>query len=149
MRIIVQRVSSASVHVNGSEVASIPYGILALVGITHSDTPNEVSWMAQKLLDMRIFPDEAGTMNRSVSDIHGHILVVSQFTLYGQLHKGTRPSYMAAARPDVAEPLYQLLISILQRSPHITVAHGIFGAMMDVSLVNSGPVTIILEREAP
>lgn len=149
MRIVVQRVSSASVTVNGQMTGSIDRGLLALVGITHGDSPVEMEWMADKLLSLRIFSDDEGKMNRSVSDIGGGILVVSQFTLYGDLRKGTRPSFIDAARPEHAEPLYDMLVARLRERGEehgISIGTGVFGAMMDVALVNDGPVTIILER---
>lgn len=150
MRIVVQRVSSASVTVNGQVTGSIDRGLVALVGITHGDSTAEMEWMADKLLSLRIFSDDEGKMNRSVSDIGGGILVVSQFTLYGDLKKGTRPSFIDAARPEHAEPLYDMLVARVRergKEHGLGIGTGIFGAMMDVALVNDGPVTIILERE--
>lgn len=150
MRIVVQRTSSASVTVNGQVMGRIGRGLLALVGITHNDSPVEVEWMADKLLSLRIFSDDDGKMNRSVTDIGGGILVVSQFTLYGDLRKGTRPSFIDAARPEHAEPLYDMLVTRLRergKDDGVEIGTGIFGAMMDVALVNDGPVTIILERD--
>lgn len=150
MRIVVQRTSSASVTVNGQVMGRIGRGLLALVGITHNDSPAEVEWMADKLLSLRIFSDDDGKMNRSVTDIGGGILVVSQFTLYGDLRKGTRPSFIDAARPEHAEPLYDMLVTRLRergKDDGVKIGTGIFGAMMDVALVNDGPVTIILERD--
>lgn len=149
MRCIVQRVSHASVTVNNEVVASINIGLLVLVGITHADTMRETSWMAEKLLSLRVFPDSEGKMNHSVVDILGSVLLVSQFTLYGELAKGTRPSFIRAARPETAKPLFEELVAAVKaKAPNITVGSGVFGAMMDVELVNDGPVTIILEREA-
>lgn len=122
-------------------------GLLVLVGITHTDTFKNVEWMCEKLLKLRIFEDEAGKMNRSVTDIRGGgILIVSQFTLYGELKKGTRPSFTEAARPEIAEPLYNEMIEFLKNEASVLIQTGIFGAMMDVHLVNSGPVTIIIEK---
>lgn len=149
MRCVVQRVSGASVAVNSEVVASINNGLLVLVGITHPDTSVEVVWMADKLLSLRVFPDSDGKMNHSVVDIRGSVLLVSQFTLYGELTKGTRPSFIRAARSDVAKPLFDELVDAVKtKAPNVTVECGVFGAMMDVSLINDGPVTIILEREA-
>ena len=153
MRCVVQRVSSANVQVDGREVGSIGAGLCVLVGITHTDTAREVAWMADKLLALRVFADSDGNMNRSLADVGGGVLIVSQFTLYGDLKKGTRPSFIHAARPDVAAPLVDLLVQELRErarefpSP-IAIETGSFGAMMQVSLVNDGPVTIILDRSA-
>lgn len=149
MRVVLQRVRSASVRVDGVVVGAIEHGLVALVGITHTDTPLTAQWIAEKLVQIRMFADADGKMNLSVSDVSGSILVVSQFTLYGELTKGTRPSYGDAARPDVAEPLYEHLLATLRSITTIPIASGVFGAMMDVELVNDGPVTIILERETP
>ncbi len=149
MRVILQRVRSASVSMSGAIVGAVNHGLLALVGFTHADTPAEVQWIAEKLMQIRVFADDDGKMNRSVVDVSGGILVVSQFTLYGELRKGTRPTYTEAARPDVAEPLYDLLLATLRSATSLHVASGVFGAMMDVALVNDGPVTILLERSTP
>jgi len=151
MRIVVQRVSRASVTVDGTVTGAISTGIMALVGFTHTDATQQIDWMAAKLLSIRIFPDAAGVMNRSVAEVGGGLLLVSQFTLYGTLAKGTRPSYMAAAAPAIAEPLYNQFVErvrglVLEQGASCHVATGTFGAMMDVELVNDGPVTIVLER---
>lgn len=145
MKAVVQRVKKASVTVDGNIVGSIGKGLMVLLGIHEHDTLNELQWMAEKLVKLRIFEDEEGKMNISVKDVGGEILLVSQFTLYGDLKKGTRPSFIEAARPEVAIPLYEKMIESL-KSEGIHVETGIFGAMMDVELINSGPVTIILER---
>ena len=146
MRCVVQRVLKASVTVDENITGEIEKGLLVLVGITHSDTRETAEWMCEKLLKLRIFEDEDGKLNRSVTDISGGILLVSQFTLYGELKKGTRPSFTEAARPEIAEPLYMEMIGLLKEQNSVDIQTGIFGAMMDVELVNSGPVTIILER---
>jgi D-tyrosyl-tRNA(Tyr) deacylase len=146
MRCVVQRVLKAKVTVEGNITGEISEGLLVLVGITHSDTRETLEWMCDKLLKLRIFHDDNGKMNRSVTDIRGGILLVSQFTLYGELKKGTRPSFTDAARPEVAEPMYDEMIALLKKENSVNIQTGIFGAMMDVELVNSGPVTIILER---
>jgi D-tyrosyl-tRNA(Tyr) deacylase len=146
MRCVVQRVVKAKVTVEGKITGEIGEGLLVLVGITHSDTRETLEWMCDKLLKLRIFPDEEGKMNRSVMDIGGGILLVSQFTLYGELKKGTRPSFTDAARPEFAEPMYNDMIALLKNEDSVNIQSGIFGAMMDVELLNSGPVTIILER---
>jgi len=145
MRAVVQRVKKASVTVDGKIVGSIERGLMVLLGIHEKDTINELLWMAEKIVKLRIFEDEEGKMNISVKDIGGDILLVSQFTLYGDLKKGTRPSYIEAARPEVAIPLYEKMIETL-KNEGLRVETGVFGAMMDVELINSGPVTIILER---
>lgn len=151
MKLVIQRVSQARVDIDGRTVGSIAYGLCALVGITHNDTHAQCEWMAEKLLALRVFADDEGKMNRSLRDTGGGILLVSQFTLYGDLAKGTRPSYIDAARPEHAEPLFQSLVDMVRArasncQPPIDVATGVFGAMMQVHLVNDGPVTIILER---
>lgn len=148
---LVQRVHSAHVDVENIRVGSIEKGLLVLLGITHSDTLETCDWVAQKLMTLRVFPDVEGKMNRSVADVSGGMLIVSQFTLYGELQKGTRPSFIKAARPEYAEPLYNTLISNLRtrsaEHPDMHIETGIFGAMMDVHLVNDGPVTLIIERD--
>jgi D-tyrosyl-tRNA(Tyr) deacylase len=146
MRAVIQRVSRASVSSGGDLLGSIGRGLLVLVGFTHTDDGSTVAWMAEKIVKLRIFEDEAGKMNRSVADIGGGVLVVPQFTLYGDAQKGNRPGFDAAARPERSEPLYREMISYLvERFPR-KIASGSFGAHMDVELVNDGPVTILLER---
>lgn len=147
MRIVLQRVSSAAVSVEGVEVGAIGPGLLLLVGFAPTDSMNEVTWMADKVVGLRIFGDENGMMNRSISDVDGRILVVSQFTLYGDASRGRRPSFIGAARPEVAIPLYEAFLAELASHGHLPAA-GQFGAEMQVSLVNDGPVTLFLEREA-
>lgn len=144
MRAVIQRVSAASVAVNGEVVANIGIGYVVLLGITHEDTAKAAIWLAEKIIGLRLFPDAEGKMNLGLEDIRGALLVVSQFTLYGDCHKGRRPSFVAAARPEAAEPLYQEFIDAARRLG-ITVATGQFGAQMQVSLINDGPVTLILE----
>lgn len=145
MKAVVQRVSKASVTVDNMVTGSIDQGLLVLLGVHQDDTSDKIAWMSDKIAKLRIFEDEEGKMNRSIQEVGGSVLVVSQFTLYGDLKKGTRPSFVEAARPELAIPLYEAMISAL-RDLGLRVETGIFGAMMDVSLVNSGPVTIILER---
>ncbi len=147
MKCVVQRVREASVSVDGKIVGEIGVGLMALVGITHSDTAAQAEWMAEKLVTLRVFPDDDGKMNRSVLEVGGGLLVVSQFTLYGTLKKGTRPSFVEAASPTLAEPLFNHLVqSVKSKAPNLTVGTGVFGAMMDVALINDGPVTIVVER---
>ncbi|MGH7631487.1 MAG: D-aminoacyl-tRNA deacylase [Gemmatimonadales bacterium] len=147
MRVVLQRVSRASVTIDGRVAGAIDRGFCLLVGFTHGDTPAAGDWMAGKIAGLRLFPDAEGKMNVGLAEAGGALLVVSQFTLYGDAAKGRRPSFIDAARPDVAIPLYEHFVSAL-RSRGLAVATGEFGAMMDVALVNDGPVTLILERSA-
>jgi len=144
VKVVVQRSKEAKVVIEGETVGSIESGLVLLVGMTHEDTEADVKWMADKVANLRIFEDESGKMNHSISDIGGQVLSVSQFTLYGDCRKGRRPNFMAAARPEQAEQLYDLFNETL-RSLGLIVETGRFGAMMDVELINSGPVTLILE----
>ena len=145
MRLVLQRVSQARVVVAGETVGEIGAGLLVLLGVTHSDTIDNARWLAEKTLGLRIFADDEGKMNRSVVDAGGSVLVVSQFTLYGDCHKGRRPSFIQAAPPEIAVPLYEAFIDAI-RALGVPVATGRFGAMMDVELINDGPVTLILEN---
>ncbi len=145
MRIVLQRCKQASVTVDGKVVGEIGKGFMLLVGITHEDTDEQIQYLADKIVNLRVFEDEEGKMNRSLLDVGGDILSVSQFTLYGETAKGRRPSFTAAARPDFAEPMYEKFNEAL-RERSVTVETGVFGAMMDVSLINDGPVTLILEK---
>ncbi|MDQ0417764.1 D-tyrosyl-tRNA(Tyr) deacylase [Croceifilum oryzae] len=146
MRVVIQRVSEASVTVDEQIVGAINQGLLLLVGITENDGEEEVQTLAEKVVHLRIFEDEEGKMNKSLLDLGGAILSVSQFTLYGDCRKGRRPSFMAAARPELAQPLYERFNEQL-RHFGVEVQTGIFGAMMDVSLHNDGPVTILLDSQ--
>ncbi len=146
MRAVIQRVSRASVSTGGKLVGEIGRGLLVLVGFTHSDDGATIAWMTEKIVKLRIFEDDAGKMNRSVSDIGGGVLVVPQFTLYGDAQKGNRPGFDAAARPERSEPLFRQMVRYLEERTSLTIASGSFGAHMDVELVNDGPVTILLER---
>ncbi len=145
MRVLLQRVSRAEVRVGGRVTGSIGTGFLLLTGFTHADTPEQAVWMADKIVGLRLFADADEKMNLGLADVGGALLVVSQFTLYGDAAKGRRPSFIDAAKPDVAIPLYEKFISLL-RERGLTVATGEFGAMMDVELVNEGPVTLWLEK---
>jgi len=145
MRIVVQRVLEASVRIDGKTVGQIGPGLVLLIGIHASDTETDMEFWADKCIHLRIFNDEHEKMNRSLLEINGEILAISQFTLYGDARKGRRPSFIDAARPEVAEPLYNGFVGLL-REKGIQVATGVFGAMMDVEIHNSGPVTLILER---
>ncbi len=144
VKVVVQRSKQAKVLIQGEAVGAIDSGLVLLVGITHDDSEADVRWMADKVANLRIFEDESGKMNHSVSDIKGELLSISQFTLYGDCRKGRRPNFMGAAKPEQAEKLYDSFNETL-RALGLTVETGRFGAMMDVELVNSGPVTIILE----
>jgi D-tyrosyl-tRNA(Tyr) deacylase len=146
MKAVVQRVSEGSVSVGDEITGQIEQGLVVLLGVHRDDTEAEMKWIAEKLLKLRIFPDEEGKMNRSVSDIQGSILLISQFTLYGNLKKGTRPSFVEAAEPEKAEDLYNKMIEYLKKAGSVPVETGRFGAKMDVKLTNDGPVTIILQR---
>lgn len=144
MRVVLQRVSSASVRVEGAVTGEIGAGFLLLVGIGHEDSEADLAWMADKVAGLRVFEDAEGKMNLSLEDTGGAILSVSQFTLYGDCRKGRRPNFMAAARPEKASELYDRFNELL-RGKGIRVETGVFGAMMEVSLVNDGPVTLILD----
>jgi D-tyrosyl-tRNA(Tyr) deacylase len=144
VRALVQRVSRAAVHVDGDLVSEIGHGLLVLLGVHQSDGPAQAAHVADKLANLRIFPDAEGQMNRSVLDVGGEVLVVSQFTLYGDTKKGRRPSFVEAARPDVAEPLVERVIEEV-RAAGIQTAAGVFGAHMDVELTNDGPVTVLID----
>lgn len=146
MRALVQRVARAKVTVQGETVGEIGLGLLVLLGITHSDSEAEARKLAQKIAKLRIFNDAAGKMNKSVQDVGGAALVVSQFTLYADTERGNRPSYIQAARPEQAIPLYDAFSELLRREG-LRVENGVFGADMDVDLLNQGPVTIWLETE--
>jgi D-aminoacyl-tRNA deacylase len=146
MRAVVQRVSSADVRVGDRLTGAIEQGVMVLVGITHDDSDTEARWLADKVANLRIFNDEQGKMNRSLLDVSGEALVVSQFTLYGDARKGRRPSFVRAAQGPQAEKLYEDIVAAV-RALGIKCSTGEFGAMMDVSLVNDGPVTILLDSD--
>jgi D-tyrosyl-tRNA(Tyr) deacylase len=146
VRVVLQRVARAQVRVEGREVGTVGRGFLLLTGFTTGDGREEIEWMADKVAGLRVFPDEEGKMNRSLEDVSGDVLVVSQFTLYGDVRKGRRPSFVAAAPPEVAVPLYRSFVETLRGRTRGAVATGEFGAMMEVELVNDGPVTLMLER---
>jgi D-aminoacyl-tRNA deacylase len=148
VRVLLQRVGRAAVHVGEECVGAIEGGLLLLVGFRDGDDADVMAWMADKILGLRIFRDEEGRMNRSVEEARGGLLVVSQFTLYGDARKGRRPSFIDAAPPEQAEALYQAFLGILRQKTDLVVEQGRFGAMMDVSLINDGPVTLMLERDA-
>jgi len=145
MKVVLQRVSRASVSINGETVGSIGVGYLVLVGFTQGDGETQLQWMADKIVGLRLFADDQGKMNRDLGEVGGALLVVSQFTLYGDTRKGRRPSFVHAAAPDEATTLYVQFVGAL-RACGVPVETGSFGAMMDVELVNDGPVTLILDR---
>ena len=147
MRAVLQRVTQASCSVNGQVTGSIDAGFLILLGVAADDTQDDLQWLAQKIVAMRIFGDDEGLMNKSLVDIGGRILLISQFTLFAQTKKGNRPSFIRAARPDVAVPLYEQMIKTLGELTVTKIETGIFGADMKISLVNDGPVTIILDTK--
>jgi D-tyrosyl-tRNA(Tyr) deacylase len=148
MKAVVQRVIRGSVTSGGILLGSIGQGLMVLVGFTHGDDGAAVSWLAEKIVALRIFEDDGGKMNRSVADVGGGVLLVPQFTLYGDARKGNRPGFDAAARPEAAEPLYREMVSLLKERTPLAVESGLFGARMEVEIVNDGPVTILLERPA-
>ena len=147
MRVVIQRVSEAAVRIEGSAVGEIQKGLLVLLGIEHDDSQNDAKYLVQKLTQLRIFSDNEGKMNWSIQEVGGQFLVVSQFTLHAATRKGNRPSYIRAARPEQAIPLYDYFINELQQVSGTTIQTGQFGADMQVSLVNDGPVTIIMDSK--
>ncbi|KAF2080186.1 D-aminoacyl-tRNA deacylase [Flavobacterium sharifuzzamanii] len=147
MKVVIQRVSQASVTVDGQKTADIQKGLLVLVGIEEADTQEDIDWLAGKIIKMRIFGDENDVMNCSVQDIDGDIIVVSQFTLHASTKKGNRPSYIKAAKPDFAIPMYENFVQAIEKEFGKKVQTGIFGADMKVSLLNDGPVTIVMDSK--
>lgn len=147
MRVVIQRVTHASVKVDGNITGQIGEGLLVLLGIGDADTEEDISWLSNKIVNLRIFNDENGVMNRSLMDTGGGLLLVSQFTLHASTKKGNRPSYIKASKPDTAIPLYEKMIRQLQQDSGSTVQTGIFGADMKVELLNDGPVTIVIDTK--
>jgi len=147
MRAVIQRVSRCSVVVEGKTVGNIATGLLVLLGIEDADTEEDIRWLSSKIVQLRIFQDSEGVMNRSVMDIDGNILLVSQFTLYASTRKGNRPSYIRAGKPEIAIPLYEKMIRQLETDLGRKIETGIFGADMKVDLINDGPVTIIMDTK--
>jgi len=147
MRAVIQRVSGASVSIGGNKTAEISHGLLILLGIEEADNAEDVSWLSGKIARLRIFDDEAGVMNKDVMEVEGKIIVVSQFTLHASTKKGNRPSYIHAAKPETAIPLYEQFKVQLSLDTGTKIQSGEFGAMMDVSLVNDGPVTILVDTK--
>ena len=147
MKVVLQRVSKASVTVDDEKIADIQNGLLILLGIIDEDTVDDITWLSNKIVNMRIFPDDQGVMNTSVLDVDGEIILVSQFTLHASTKKGNRPSYIKAAKPDIAIPLYESFIKQLENDLGKPIQSGEFGADMKVELLNDGPVTIIVDTK--
>jgi len=147
MRVVIQRVSKASVAINKEEKRCIKHGMMILVGIENDDNNEDINWLVKKILQLRIFDDSEGVMNLDIRDVAGDILTVSQFTLHAKVKKGNRPSYIKAAKPDISIPLYQGFVKALGSELGKTITTGEFGAHMDVELVNDGPVTILIDTK--
>ena len=147
MRAVIQRVSRASVTVDGEVISSIQQGLLVLLGIEDADGPEDMDWLAKKVVNLRIFNDDDGVMNRSVLEVGGDVIVVSQFTLHALTKKGNRPSYIKASKPEIAIPIYGQFVQVLERNLGKKVGTGIFGADMKVELLNDGPVTILIDTK--
>lgn len=147
MKAVIQRVSEASVTIEGNTVASIGHGLLLLLGIMPEDTQKDLEWLVNKIANLRIFSDQNGVMNKSLLETEGQVIVVSQFTLYANTKKGNRPSYIKAAKPDVAIPLYEKFVQQMEKRIAKPVQTGVFGADMKVALLNDGPVTIIIDTK--
>jgi D-tyrosyl-tRNA(Tyr) deacylase len=147
MRVVIQRVLEASVTVDGTVIGQIQKGLMVLVGIVNEDDTTDIEWLSNKIVNMRIFEDEAGVMNKSLLEVGGGILLVSQFTLHASTKKGNRPSYIAAAKPDISIPLYEQMILQLEKDLGASIQTGSFGADMKVALINDGPVTITIDSK--
>ncbi|WP_111670327.1 D-aminoacyl-tRNA deacylase [Algoriphagus litoralis] len=147
MIVVIQRVSESSVKIDGNVKAQIGQGLMILLGIEEADNQEDIDWLSKKIVNLRIFPDENGVMNRSVLEVGGEILLISQFTLHASTKKGNRPSYIKAAKPDISIPLYEKMIAALETELGKSIGTGEFGADMKVSLVNDGPVTIVMDSK--
>lgn len=147
MRVVIQRVTSASVTIDGIKKSEISQGLLILLGIENNDTEEDISWLCKKIVNLRIFNDENNVMNCSVKDVNGDMLVVSQFTLHASTKKGNRPSYIRAAKPDTAIPIYEKFVQLLETESGKSIQTGEFGADMKVALLNDGPVTILIDTK--
>ena len=147
MKAVIQRVTSASVTIKNEISAEIQSGLLVLIGIENEDAPEDIQWLSSKIANLRIFADQEGVMNKSVKDVNGEILVVSQFTLHASTKKGNRPSYIRAARPEISIPLYELFLKQMSIDLEKAIQSGTFGADMKVALVNDGPVTILMDTK--
>lgn len=144
---VIQRVSESSVKIEGKIKAQIGIGLMILLGIEEADGPEDIEWLSKKIVNLRIFPDENEVMNRSLLDVNGEILLISQFTLHASTKKGNRPSYIKAAKPDIAIPIYEKMIIALEIELGKSIGTGVFGADMKVSLINDGPVTIVMDTK--
>jgi D-tyrosyl-tRNA(Tyr) deacylase len=147
MKAVIQRVSKASVTIDGKINGAIKVGLLVLIGIEDADTNDDIEWLSNKIINLRIFNDDEGVMNRSLIDINGELLLISQFTLHASTKKGNRPSYIKASKPPIAVPLYEKMITQLEKDLGKKIATGIFGADMKVELLNDGPVTIVIDTK--
>lgn len=147
MKVVIQRVSHANVNIDGKEVAAIDLGLLVLLGVVNDDTQDDINWLSNKIANLRIFGDDNNVMNKSLLDVHGDAIVVSQFTLHANTKKGNRPSYLKAAKPECAIPLYEAFVKTLENDLGKPIQTGRFGADMKVSLLNDGPVTIIIDTK--
>ena len=147
MRVVIQRAQSAEVSVNGEKHAEIQFGMLVLVGIESNDSADDIDWLSKKIVNLRIFSDDEGKMNRSILETNGQIMVVSQFTLFASTKKGNRPSYIRSAKPEISIPLYEQFVFAMERLVNKPVKTGVFGANMAVQLVNDGPVTILIDSK--
>ena len=147
MRVVIQRVKKANVSIDNNIVGEINQGLMILLGIENEDTENDIKWLVQKILGLRIFSDAEGKMNLSILDIHGEILIISQFTLYASTVKGNRPSFLKSAKPDFAIPLYHKFLDTMHTETSLKIETGQFGADMQVSLINDGPVTIMIDSK--
>ena len=147
MRVVIQRAQSAEVSVNGEKHAEIQFGMLVLVGIESNDSADDIDWLSKKIVNLRIFSDDEGKMNRSILETNGQIMVVSQFTLFASTKKGNRPSYIRSAKPEISIPLYEQFVFAMERLLNKPVETGVFGANMAVQLVNDGPVTILIDSK--
>ncbi len=146
MRVVVQRVKKASVSIDNEVTAKIGKGLMVLAAIAAGDNSETIKWMANKLVNLRVFEDEAGKMNKSLPDIGGELLIVSNFTLYGDARKGFRPSFTDSAPPDISKPLYEQFVNYIKDNYPLKTESGVFAAMMDIELINDGPVTIIIDK---
>ena len=147
MKAVVQKVKNAKVKIEGQTVSEIEKGLLVLLAVSQTDDFSIIKWMANKIVNLRVFPDDEGKMNRSVLDMNGEIMMISNFTVYGDVHKGFRPNFMKSAPAEVSEPIYSQLLSYLRENYPLKIADGKFGALMEIELVNDGPVTVIIEKE--
>lgn len=147
MRVVIQRVRKANVHIDGKKISEIEKGLLVLVGICEEDTQEDIEWLTKKIVNLRIFDDDNGVMNKSMLEANADIMIVSQFTLYASCKKGNRPSYIKAAKPDIAIPLYEKFCATTQALTGKKVATGVFGADMKIELINDGPVTICIDTK--